>query len=258
MVHARGHRQALLVDPGDEPDRVLDAVADLDVTAIVLSHAHFDHVLAVPRRRGGPGTPPCSRTPRRPGLAARTRHPRPRPGTSTPEQPPATCSPPATRLRPAPRRPLWDGRVDRHVGDGELSPSDPLTRATCCTPPGHTPGGLSLYLPGGAGHPGHVLTGDTLFPGGPGLTGWPLSDFPTILASVRRLLDLPARTVVHPGHGPDTTVGAERPALPTGPPAGGERAGDVDAVFAAMRPDIEWVESEGMPYGGVYHGRDAW
>jgi ketosteroid isomerase-like protein len=34
-------------------------------------------------------------------------------------------------------------------------------------------------------------------------------------------------------------------------------AGDVDAVFAAMTPDIEWVESEGMPYGGVYHGRDA-
>ena len=47
-VHARGHRQALLVDPGDEPDLVLAAVADLDVTAIVLSHAHFDHVLAVP------------------------------------------------------------------------------------------------------------------------------------------------------------------------------------------------------------------
>ena len=33
--------------------------------------------------------------------------------------------------------------------------------------------------------------------------------------------------------------------------------GDVDAVFAAMKPDIEWDESEGMPYGGVYHGRDA-
>jgi glyoxylase-like metal-dependent hydrolase (beta-lactamase superfamily II) len=47
-VHARGHRQALLIDPGDEPDLVLAAVADLDVTAIVLSHAHFDHVLAVP------------------------------------------------------------------------------------------------------------------------------------------------------------------------------------------------------------------
>ena len=59
-----------------------------------------------------------------------------------------------------------------------------------------------------------LFSGDTLFPGGPGLTGWPLSDFPTILASVRLLLDLPARTVVHPGHGLDTTVGTERPALP--------------------------------------------
>jgi hydroxyacylglutathione hydrolase len=52
-----------------------------------------------------------------------------------------------------------------------------------------------------------------VLPGGAGLTGWPLSDFPTILASVGRLLGLPADTVVHPGHGPDTTVAAERPSL---------------------------------------------
>jgi hydroxyacylglutathione hydrolase len=58
---------------------------------------------------------------------------------------------------------------------------------------------------------GHVLTGDTLFPGGPGLTGWPLSDFDTILDSIEhRLLTLPDRTAVHPGHGDRTTIGAER------------------------------------------------
>ena len=112
-------------------------------------------------------------------------------------------------LRPS--RPGWDGHVDRYPHDGDALRVGPLTVQVLHTP-GHTPGGLSLYLRGGAA--GHVLTGDTLFPGGPGLTGWPLSDFPTILASVRRLLDLPAGTVVHPGHGPDTTVGAERPALP--------------------------------------------
>jgi len=102
----------------------------------------------------------------------------------------------------------------QHLRDGDILQAGPLTAHVLHTA-GHSPGGLSLYLSGGAGHPGHVLTGDTLFPGGPGLTGWPLSDFPTILASVRRLLDLPARTVVHPGHGPDTTVGTERPALPS-------------------------------------------
>jgi glyoxylase-like metal-dependent hydrolase (beta-lactamase superfamily II) len=73
--------------------------------------------------------------------------------------------------------------------------------------PGHTPGGISLLVDG------RLLSGDTLFPGGPGLTGPPLSDFPTIISSVRRLLALPAGTRIHPGHGPDTTVGTERPHL---------------------------------------------
>jgi glyoxylase-like metal-dependent hydrolase (beta-lactamase superfamily II) len=74
--------------------------------------------------------------------------------------------------------------------------------------PGHTPGGISLL----AGR--HVLTGDTLFPGGPGLTGWPLSDFATIIDSIRDgLFALPDDTVVLPGHGRSTTIGTERPHL---------------------------------------------
>ena len=60
---------------------------------------------------------------------------------------------------------------------------------------------------------GHLLTGDTLFPGGPGLTGPPLSDFDTIVGSVRRLLAFPTGTAILPGHGPATTVGTERPHL---------------------------------------------
>jgi glyoxylase-like metal-dependent hydrolase (beta-lactamase superfamily II) len=55
-----------------------------------------------------------------------------------------------------------------------------------------------------------VFSGDTLFAGGPGATGRSYSDFPTVLESIRtRLLTLPPETVVHPGHGADTTVGAE-------------------------------------------------
>jgi glyoxylase-like metal-dependent hydrolase (beta-lactamase superfamily II) len=74
--------------------------------------------------------------------------------------------------------------------------------------PGHTPGGISLLV--GT----HVFTGDTLFPGGPGLNGWPHSDFTTIIESIRRrLLCLPSDTKVHPGHGASTTVGVERPHL---------------------------------------------
>jgi glyoxylase-like metal-dependent hydrolase (beta-lactamase superfamily II) len=76
--------------------------------------------------------------------------------------------------------------------------------------PGHSPGGVCLYSPG----LGVVFSGDTLFAGGPGATGRSFSDFPTIIDSIRaRLLALPPETVVHTGHGDDTTIGAEAPHL---------------------------------------------
>lgn len=69
--------------------------------------------------------------------------------------------------------------------------------------PGHTPGGVCLYAP----EIGVVFTGDTLFPDGPGATGQPFADFPTIITSIReQLADLPGETVVHPGHGESTTI----------------------------------------------------
>jgi hydroxyacylglutathione hydrolase len=210
-VHAAGSRQALLVDPGAEPEHILDAVADLQVTAIVLTHAHFDHVLAVPDVAAALGVPVLAHPDDAPAwpheLATLHRLGHFDAGTATADLLAAGHPP-----RPDPRRQLWDGRVDRPVHHGEVLPVGPL-RAQVRHTPGHTPGGVSLLFPGGAGRPGHLLTGDTLFPGGPGLTGRPLSDFRTILASVGELLDLPGDTVVHPGHGPDTTVAAERPAL---------------------------------------------
>jgi glyoxylase-like metal-dependent hydrolase (beta-lactamase superfamily II) len=74
--------------------------------------------------------------------------------------------------------------------------------------PGHTPGSTCLIT-------GHLLfSGDTLFPGGPGATAGPGGDFPTIMESLRtRLFTLPDTTVVLPGHGRPTTIGAERPSL---------------------------------------------
>ena len=211
VVRARGSPEALLVDPGAEPERILAAVAGLRVTAIVLTHAHFDHVLALPEVAAALGAPVLAHAddapvwPHERGTLRRTVHFDA--GTAT-----AALLAAGHPLRPDPRRPLWDGHVDGVVDDGTVLPVGPL-RVVAWHTPGHIPGGLSLVVPGRAGRAGHVLTGDTLFPGGPGLTGWPLSDFPTILTSVRRLLTLPADTVVHPGHGPDTTVGAERPAL---------------------------------------------
>ncbi len=76
--------------------------------------------------------------------------------------------------------------------------------------PGHTPGSMCFLV---EGHP-VVFSGDTLFPGGPGNTTFEGGDFPTIIESVdRRLFTLPADTLVLPGHGKPTTIGAERPHL---------------------------------------------
>ncbi len=76
--------------------------------------------------------------------------------------------------------------------------------------PGHTPGSVSFLVEGAP----ILFSGDTLFPGGPGATQFPGGDFPTIIRSLDNLLlPLPAETVVMPGHGVDTTIGAERPHL---------------------------------------------
>jgi glyoxylase-like metal-dependent hydrolase (beta-lactamase superfamily II) len=83
-----------------------------------------------------------------------------------------------------------------------------LTVRTIATP-GHTPGSMCFLIEGSP----VLLSGDTLFPGGPGNTQTELGDFPLILNSIERRLfaPLPDETLVMPGHGADTTIGQERP-----------------------------------------------
>ena len=106
----------------------------------------------------------------------------------------------------ASRLPGYDGLlVDDQVLDvGQL-------RLRALHTPGHTPGSMSFAVEGSL----VVFSGDTLFPGGPGATRSPDSDFDAIIASVERLLGFEDDTVVMPGHGADTTVGTERPHLPS-------------------------------------------
>jgi glyoxylase-like metal-dependent hydrolase (beta-lactamase superfamily II) len=79
---------------------------------------------------------------------------------------------------------------------------------------GHTPGSVALVYDDPTGHP-HLFTGDSLFPGGPGRTTTP-ADFTSLMNDLEAKLfgQLPDETWVYPGHGRDTTLGAERPALP--------------------------------------------
>ncbi|MEV0151021.1 MULTISPECIES: MBL fold metallo-hydrolase [unclassified Nonomuraea] len=205
ILHAHGDRRALVVDPGDEPGPVLDAVADLDVVAVLLTHAHFDHVLAVPEVVEALGVPVLAHPADRPvwphEIATARRAGHWDAGTATAD---LLARDPA-RLAFSTDVRLWDG-VSVPILDGEVLHVGPLAVRALHTP-GHTPGGLTVAVDG------RLLTGDTLFPGGPGLTGPPLSDFTVIIRSVRRLLAYPGATRIHPGHGRSTTVAAELPHL---------------------------------------------
>jgi glyoxylase-like metal-dependent hydrolase (beta-lactamase superfamily II) len=102
-----------------------------------------------------------------------------------------------------------DTEPDRHHDHGDVFEVGGVTLRAIHTP-GHSRGSTCFYLES----EGTVFTGDRLFNGGPGATARSYSDYPTILASIReRLLTLPPETVVRAGHGDDTSIGAERETL---------------------------------------------
>ncbi|MFJ6003763.1 MBL fold metallo-hydrolase [Arthrobacter sp. NPDC092385] len=98
---------------------------------------------------------------------------------------------------------------DQSIADGDTIEVAGVTLTALHTP-GHSPGSVCYYLE----EAGTVFTGDTLFQGGPGATGRSFSDFPTIIESIRtRLLTLPPDTIARTGHGDSTTIGDEAPHL---------------------------------------------
>jgi len=200
-------RQAIIIDPGDEPGRIVDACDDLTPIAVALSHQHWDHVLALPDVADAFGLEvyahPEDATVWPYELGYLAKHGHFDAGTATRDLLECGC-----HIGAPIGRAMWEGDT-RAMAAGSTITAGGLAIGVLHTP-GHTPGSVSFTTGG------HVFTGDTLFPGGPGLTGWPLSDFGTIIESIRaRLLTLPSRTAVHPGHGDSTTIGAERPQLAT-------------------------------------------
>jgi glyoxylase-like metal-dependent hydrolase (beta-lactamase superfamily II) len=163
--------ECVVIDAAHDAAPILAAVGDRTVTAVLLTHAHDDHIGAVLELTRATGAP--------------------------------------AYLHPADRV-LWDKvhdvAPDRELADGDqLAVGDVVLRVLHT--PGHAPGACCFH----SAKLGAVFTGDTLFRGGPGATGRSYSDFPTIIDSIRdRLLGLPADTVVHTGHGDDTSIGAER------------------------------------------------
>lgn len=188
--------EAIVVDPGDEVDRILAILArrKLKVRAIVSTHTHIDHVGGLAALHRATGAPVLFHEADL-GLYQSLDMQAGWLGVATPET----------------------MRIKDFVKEGDNVRWGNFAARVLHTP-GHTPGSISLVVeanavPSADASPqvGRLLAGDTLFQGSIGRTDLPGGSFPQILSSIReKLLVLPENMIVYPGHGETTTIGFER------------------------------------------------
>ncbi len=184
-------KETMIVDPGmlfpQEVDDLSRYVADnkLKITQIVNTHLHLDHIFGNQAAADLYGHTP---------LALPADFPL---GQSLAAQARSFGLPESLVRQPEGFEPLTDGQMLR-VGALEIK---------VIAMPGHSPGGLALYCPA----EGWVITGDSLFRSGIGRTDLAGGDYNQLVESIHtRLMTLPGQTTVYPGHGPSTTIEAER------------------------------------------------
>jgi hydroxyacylglutathione hydrolase len=178
-------REAIVVDPGDEIGKITEALErhELKVKAIVITHAHIDHVGGAQKLRAATGAPVY--------MNAQD----------------------AELLKMLDVQAQWLGmeapertEIDHAAADGTVLELGPARFHVLHTP-GHTQGSISLWIP----QQEKLVAGDTLFRDSIGRTDLPGGDERQILKSIKtRLLELPEETVVIPGHGAKTTIGREK------------------------------------------------
>ena len=181
LLHCTETDEVVLVDAAAEPERLLALIGDRSLTSVVTTHQHWDHHRAL--------------------AAVTAAHP----------EAVVVCGPPDADAVTE----QTGVHVDRRVADG-----DKVAVGTCdltvIALAGHTPGSVALLLDDAAvDATPHLFTGDSLFPGGVGNTRGDAAAFAQLLGDVRaKVFDrLPDSTWFYPGHGGDSTLGAERPHL---------------------------------------------
>jgi hydroxyacylglutathione hydrolase len=181
-------RQALVIDPGFEAGRILDAIRQnkLTVAAYPLTHAHFDHVGALAE------VVPAHTAPI--GLH---------------DADVSVAFSPLNQFPPY-YPPLSTGvEFDRSLEEGQVWEEAGLSYRVLHTP-GHSPGGVCFYFES----EGLLIGGDCLFAGSIGRTDLPGGDLNILMKSLERIIRFPDETRVLPGHGPETTVGREKESNP--------------------------------------------
>jgi hydroxyacylglutathione hydrolase len=180
---------AVVIDPAEEADAILEALGGAPAAAVVLTHGHFDHLGAVRDVLAATGAPLLV------------------------HEADAGCI--TTAEGTGGRMFGFDAtapQADRLLVDGDNVEDGAVVLAVLHTP-GHTEGSICLL-----GH-GHLFSGDTLFAGSIGRTDFPGGDMAAMRRSIIRLSALDDETVVHAGHGPDSTIGRERRVNPFFPRA---------------------------------------
>jgi glyoxylase-like metal-dependent hydrolase (beta-lactamase superfamily II) len=192
VVGCERTREAVIIDPGDEADDLVAAVRDLevDVRLILLTHAHVDHVTGVARMKDEYSAPVYLHRDDL-FLYEMAVEQGKMFGFKVTQPPP----------------------VDHYYDGTPITFGDYVV--TVHHTPGHCPGGVCLQI-GRQGESGaHLFVGDTLFAGSIGRTDLPGGDYDILMRSITQVLfSLGDEAIVHPGHGPDTTIGRERTTNP--------------------------------------------
>jgi hydroxyacylglutathione hydrolase len=189
LVRREGSDRLLIVDPGEEAERILAKLEEIGGTAeaILITHCHFDHIGAVAPVAEATGAPVYC------------------PEIETPILSDIMAFVPWEGFGP-----FEDYEADETVAGGETLKLAGLEIDVLFTP-GHSPGHVTYSVRGEDA----IFSGDVLFQGSVGRVDLPGADGPTLMMSIRKLLDsLPDETTVYPGHMGTTTLGAERAANP--------------------------------------------